>query len=198
MLGEIAEGDDANIRHDMAQRFRHLEHVGAPGGVVVLHDGDALAAGEPDVELRHPLALAFTFGVRRRHEAKRRRGVGVLLAGGDQHPGVARRFEQLGQPVRNSRTIRRALQPAVAAPMVLRELLGRSLLDAEIGSTVGVAVNIERGASAGVALAPRIAVAVIAFARRAAGLVVSVGGVDRVVLRAARIFRICRIRRIFN
>jgi hypothetical protein len=148
VLGKIAECDDADVRHDPAQRLRYLEHVRATSGVIVLHDGDTLAAGEPRVQFGSPRSLALALGIRRRHEAQSGGGIGIFLTGADQDPSVEQRLDQLGQCA--------LYPPSPVFPMVLRELLRRGLLDAEVRPAIGVAVDVECDPMSGVALAVRV------------------------------------------
>jgi hypothetical protein len=46
VLGKITECDDANIGYDASKGYGHLDRVRTASGIVVLHDGNALAAGE--------------------------------------------------------------------------------------------------------------------------------------------------------
>ena len=122
-------------------RLGDLLRVRATRSIGVRQDHDV-----PVLEVLRQSGIPFgrgALGGRRGHEADLGEGIGVFLALAEIDQGRDWGRDQLRQPIRDFRAIRLPLGPAVAVPVILRELLLARLVAALADLEKALAVLVE-------------------------------------------------------
>jgi hypothetical protein len=138
----------------------------AAGLVVILELVDEVPAGEIGGKLRLPFVGAARIGDR--SESERGKIVSILFPFRYARRLAGRRCEELGQAIRDD-SLRPAIGPAVAGPVLCRERVCVGPDDAHMKPATGVPVDVMGNRGAAGLLAAGVAVSAVAIGGTVAG-----------------------------